>query len=85
MGTISNYDFSTLSSFDFEVLVRDLMQYELNGITLESFTSGRDGGIDLRYSRDLSNALIIQCKHYSGSTLSNLKTELGKELLKVKS
>lgn len=84
MGTISNYDFSTLSSFDFEVLVRDLMQYELNSITLESFTSGRDGGIDLRYSRDLSNALIIQCKHYSGSTLSNLKTELGKELLKVR-
>ena len=41
-----NYDFTSLSSYDFEGLVRDLLQEEL-GITLESFTSGRDHGIDL--------------------------------------
>jgi hypothetical protein len=68
---MSNYDFAYLSSFDFEVLVRDLLQKDLN-LTLESFKSGRDEGIDLRYSKDSKGALIVQCKHYIGSTLRKL-------------
>ena len=44
-----NYDFSTLSPPDFEELSRDLLQAELN-VKLEGFRSGRDKGIDLRYS-----------------------------------
>jgi hypothetical protein len=75
---MSNYDFAYLSSFDFEVLVRDLLQKDLN-LTLESFKSGRDEGIDLRYSKDSKGSLIVQCKHYIGSTLRrlihSLKTE----------
>ncbi|MCX6339342.1 MAG: restriction endonuclease [Candidatus Aureabacteria bacterium] len=58
-----NYDFRTLSPVDFEVVVRDLLQEEL-GLTLQSFTTGRDGGIDFRHSRNAKNNLIVQCKHY---------------------
>lgn len=77
-----NYDFKTLSPVDFEGLSRDLLQEELK-VTLQSFTSGKDGGIDFRYSRDASGALIIQCKHYAESGFDSLlhtlvKTELPK-------
>jgi conflict system STAND superfamily ATPase/restriction endonuclease len=78
-----DYDFSTLSPIDFEYLTRDLLQKKLD-IFLESFTSGRDGGIDLRHSSDKEKTLIVQCKHYSNSTLSNLKSSLKKELDKLK-
>jgi len=43
------YDFKLLSAYDFEILVRDLLQKHL-GIFLQSFKSGRDQGIDLRYA-----------------------------------
>ena len=41
------YDFLPLSPLDFEELVRDLLQAELN-IRLESFGPGTDKGIDFR-------------------------------------
>ena len=68
---MSDYDFSFLSSFDFEVLVRDLLQKE-HKLTLESFKSGRDQGIDLRYTVDPTKSLIVQCKHYFGSSYRKL-------------
>jgi len=43
-----DYDFKSLSPYDFQNLVRDLLQKELD-VTLECFTMGRDNGIDLRY------------------------------------
>ena len=43
------YDFKAVSPIDFELVVRDLLQKELN-LTLESFKAGRDSGIDFRYS-----------------------------------
>ncbi len=61
---MANYDFRSLSSFEFEQLTRDLLQQEL-GIRLESFKTGRDGGIDLRYSASEKNDLIVQCKHFT--------------------
>ncbi len=77
------YDFTSLSDFDFEFLTRDLLQKEL-GITLESFTSGRDKGIDLRYSGDADGDLIVQCKHFANSKYANLKSKLKtKELDKI--
>ena len=79
-----NYDFTSLSSFDFEQLVRDLLQKELN-LTLESFTSGRDKGIDLRYSSSDDEDLIVQCKHYAGSGYSKLLSHIkSTEAQKVK-
>jgi hypothetical protein len=58
-----NYDFRSLSSYDFELLSRDLLQEEL-GIRLESFAPGQDGGIDFRY-RSPNGDIIVQCKHYA--------------------
>jgi len=58
-----NYDFQSLSSYDFELLARDLLQKDLN-VRLESFGKGRDGGIDFRF-RNPQNDLIVQCKHYA--------------------
>jgi hypothetical protein len=79
---VNNYDFKSLSDFDFELLVRDLLQEEL-GFTLESFKPGKDGGIDLRYISDRDSTLIVQCKHYASSTISQLKSNLKKEVEKV--
>lgn len=79
---LADYDFKQLSSYDFELLTRDLLQEEF-GITLESFKTGRDKGIDLRYAKDAKNTLIIQCKHYAGSTYNNLKTAISGEVPKL--
>lgn len=73
-----HYDFTALSSVDFENLVRDLLQKELK-ITLESFKSGRDRGIDLRYSPDSGRTLIVQCKHYAGTPYRKLLSDLRKK------
>ena len=76
---MTEYNFLNLSSFEFEVLSRDLLQ-KLLGVHIESFTSGPDGGIDLRCS--VNGRTIIQCKRYSN--YSSLKTNLAKELKGVK-
>lgn len=79
-----NYDFKTLSPIDFEILTRDLLQKELD-VTLETFKSGRDQGVDLRHCPSTDNLLIIQCKHYASSTFSTLLSHLkNSELDKVK-
>jgi hypothetical protein len=59
---MADYDFRSLSPHDFELLCRDLLQKRI-GVALESFTMGRDSGIDFRY-RSASVDLIVQCKHY---------------------
>ena len=43
------YDLRQPSPHDFEVLTRDLLQAEW-GVALESFKTGRDVGVDLRYA-----------------------------------
>jgi hypothetical protein len=81
---MTNYSFDTLSANEFEILVRDLLQEEL-GIRLESFKSGRDQGIDLRYAPSKDNSLIVQCKHYVDSGTKKLLYDLEKsESPKVK-
>ncbi|MDP3599253.1 MAG: restriction endonuclease, partial [Nitrospirota bacterium] len=61
---MARYDFKSLSSQDFEELIRDLLQAEWK-LALEAFRSGRDHGIDLRYASAAGGATIIQCKHYA--------------------
>lgn len=79
-----DYDFHTLSPIDFENLVRDLLQAELS-IRLETFKVGKDDGIDLRYSMNGSNDLIVQAKHYAGSGFSKLLYHLKtQESVKIK-
>jgi len=76
------YDLKNLSAYDFELLVKDLFEAELR-LSLENFTSGRDSGIDIRYSRNKKNKIIIQCKHYVGSRLSDLYSAVTAEVNKV--
>ncbi|ROT02954.1 hypothetical protein EEL33_18895 [Muribaculaceae bacterium Isolate-037 (Harlan)] len=58
---------------EFEEITRDLLQKEWNCL-IESFTSGRDGGIDLRCATEKEGKAIIQAKRYKDykSLLANL-------------
>lgn len=76
-----NYNFESLSPIDFELLVRDLLQSKLK-ITFQSFAPGRDGGIDGLYV-DSDQKIIVQSKHYSGSSYSQLISSLKTEVKKV--
>lgn len=74
-----DYNFLNLSPPEFEDLTKDLLQKQFD-ITLETFTSGRDNGIDLRYSLSPKDNLIIQCKRYKdyNSLIGNLRKEVSK-------
>ncbi|MBN1864922.1 MAG: restriction endonuclease [Victivallales bacterium] len=79
---MGNYDFRSLSPHDFEHLCRDLLQ-KLLGLRLESFTTGRDDGIDFRYRTGTSH-LILQCKHYAESGFEALcRVLVNKERKKI--
>lgn len=76
-----NYDFKQLSPHDFEQLARDLVQAR-DGIVLESFKTGKDGGIDFRHARG-KDSTVVQCKHYAETGLAGLVRDLKKEVPKV--
>jgi len=78
------YNFDNLSPYDFELLVRDLIQ-SAEGIRLRSFAPGRDGGIDLRgwESRKPQRAVIVQCKHMAHSSWAAIRASVKKERLKL--
>ena len=82
---MNNYNFSTLNDKDFEILSLDLLnaEYKLN---LQDFKTGKDGGIDLRFSKPKNkNSIVVQAKHYLKSSFSILKYKLkNEELPKVK-
>lgn len=75
-----NYDFLILQYNEFECLTRDLLQ-KREGVFVESFTSGRDGGIDLRFASVRGEHTIVQAKRYK--SYSNLLGVLKQELPKV--
>ena len=80
---MADYDFSSLSAYDFETLVRDLLSAYLD-VGLEIFSPGPDGGIDLRFlARTSADSTIVQCKHYVGSGFSKLLNALTKEQPKI--
>jgi len=76
-----NYNFLNLSPTELENLCRDLLQKKLDTY-IESFTQGKDGGIDLRYATNQEKTFIIQCKRYK--EFKALKSNLKKEVNKVK-
>lgn len=80
---MASYELKNLSGYDFELLTKDLLEKELK-LPLESFSVGKDQGIDIRYSSAKKNQIVIQCKHYIGSKLSDLLTAATRELPKVK-
>ncbi len=77
------YDFTTLSPDDFEALVADLLSREWGG-RLESFKSGKDGGIDLRNSRVSESGTIVQCKRYAPHKISELLRSMASESTKLR-
>lgn len=72
-----SYYFRNLSSADFEDLVRDLIGRE-EGVRFEAFCVGPDGGIDGRHAQANGN-VILQAKHYEGSSFSKLMTAMKRE------
>lgn len=54
------YNFHQLSPYDLEILARDLLQAHW-GVRLESFKTGRDGGIDLRYAPKRGGGRVLRC------------------------
>lgn len=79
-----SYSFSNLSPADFEDLVRDLIGREL-GVRFEAFCAGPDGGIDGRYAPSSEvNPIIMQAKHFEGSTFSKLKSAMARERTSIR-
>lgn len=70
-----------LSPPDFEDLCRDILQAE-TGQRFSAFGAGSDGGVDGRHSKG-PKSTILQCKHYTNSTFSQLKSALTKEVPKI--
>lgn len=75
--------FEALSPHDFETLVRDLLQAEWK-TRLETFSPGRDGGVDIRLLKG-DSAKTIQCKHHPNSALSSLQAKFEVEAKKIRS
>lgn len=80
MGRLGQYDYLVLSSDEFELFCKDILEMELN-IKLENFKSGKDGGIDLRYAPAEGEKIIVQCKRYKD--FKSLESTIKKEVEKV--
>ena len=76
-----DYDFLILQYNEFEHLTRDLLQKKEN-VFVESFTSGKDGGIDLRLAKVKGANTIVQAKRMKD--YASLKRALLTEVAKVK-
>lgn len=72
---MSNYTFDTVNDKEFEQIVADLLSRKL-GASIETFKPGKDGGVDGRYFEESGNEVIIQCKHWQKTSLSQLKSSL---------
>ena len=80
---MTTYNFSEISDFEFEALCRDLLQEEL-GVSLELFTPGPDGGIDIHYVGCQENeeyTIVGQCKRWAEGAFTSLLRHLSREEL----
>jgi GTPase SAR1 family protein len=73
---LPEYSFDSLNDKEFEQLVNDLVSRR-EGISVDRYKSGKDGGIDGRFFSDGSREVIIQSKHW-------LKSGIAKLLLRLK-
>lgn len=71
-------NYSELSPFDFECLVRDLLQEQF-GELMEVFPIGRDGGIDIRLLSTTRRTILVQCKHHPGRTFAQVRSSFRAE------
>lgn len=81
---MEKFNLNNLSSYDFELLCRDIMEKKLRLDTeLFTFKAGKDGGIDICSSEISNLKVMIQAKHYIGSKFSDLKKVMNNEKEKV--
>ncbi|MFJ3840582.1 restriction endonuclease [Streptomyces sp. NPDC090054] len=75
-----DYDFVSLSPYDFEVFVRDLLSAQ-DRLIYSTYRVGADGGIDLKAATD-KGWVVAQCKHTpsadKSSVLRAARSEAGK-------
>ncbi|MGW1094224.1 nSTAND3 domain-containing NTPase [Streptomyces sp. NPDC002455] len=75
-----DYDFASLSPYDFEVFVRDLLSAQ-DRLVYSTYRVGADGGIDLKAATG-KGWVVAQCKHTpsadKGSVLRAARKEVGK-------
>ena len=76
------YNLSNLDAKDFEYLCKDIMTRML-GVNLMRFPAGKDKGIDLTDDVIKKN-IVVQVKHYDGTSVQGLISSLHKEVEKVK-
>ena len=76
-----SYDLTNLNDYEFELLIRDILEKKL-GIELRTYAKGKDDGIDIQ-AYYTENNIIVQVKHYCRSTYSSLLNSLKKELDKI--
>lgn len=78
------YDFSKLNDREFETLAASIIEKEVNK-KVETFKSGRDGGVDGRFWIGEREEGIIQCKHYIETPYAHMISKLkSEEIHKVK-
>lgn len=78
------YDFKSLNDKEFEILSTDILSSIL-GQRIERFKPGRDSGVDGRFFNTENDEIVIQCKHWTNTPISQLIRALQtKELPKVK-
>ncbi|NLB43272.1 MAG: hypothetical protein GX815_13675, partial [Clostridiales bacterium] len=75
------FDLSNLNDYEFEILCKDIMQ-DLLDEELFTFSRGVDAGVDI-CDKEKTPTIIIQAKHYAGSTYSQLKSSLKKDVTKI--
>lgn len=77
------YDFKSLNDKEFEILSTDILSSIL-GQRIERFKPGRDSGVDGRFFNTSNDEIVIQCKHWTNTPISQLIRALQtKELPKV--
>ncbi|MDP1774445.1 MAG: restriction endonuclease [Methylobacter sp.] len=75
---MTDYDFKSLNDKEFEILCADLLG-EVQGCRFERFKAGKDGGVDGRYFTDQGKEVVLQCKHWSNTPLTQLIRALNKD------
>ena len=75
-------NYANLNDVEFEALCQDIMTRRL-GVQLRRFAPGKDGGVDLTDDAAHHN-IVVQVKHYMGTSTSGLIRTLKTELPKVK-
>lgn len=72
-----DYDFKALNDKEFEALCADLLSRSF-GSKFERFKPGKDGGVDGRYFEADGSEVILQCKHWANTPISQLIAALKK-------